>query len=264
MLTLAGRVGNKFLSILHDTSKVIDLLYLSLGDFFISIRRWHGNRLIFQVLQKQVLFTGVDALPIISIISLLLGAIVITQSTTQLPMIGGENFIGNVIVLVIIRELGPLVTAMVVIARSGSAIATELGIMSINKEIEALEAMGISITRFLIFPRIIGFLIAILCLSVYFDIMAILGGFIISKIQLVTPFDVYIYRISLALSPSDVGISLMKCAVFGVIIAILSSYHGLRVKYCSTEVPQATTRAIVSSIVVCFLFNSAVTIIFYI
>ncbi len=262
MLSLAEWTGKKVINLIQFIYGVYKLSYAS----FIELFKWNekGNKVVFQLLLKQILFTGIDALPMISIISLLLGTIVITQSTTQLPIIGGENFIGNIIVLVIIRELGPLITAIVIIGRSGSAIGTELGIMRINQEIEALRAMGIRITRILVVPRILGCVIATLCLTIFFDLSAILGGYIISSIQLTTPFNLYFYRIILSLQYSDIYISLMKSAAFGVIIAILSCYHGLNVKQYTTEVPQATTKAVISSIVACFLFSSGLTMMFYI
>lgn len=261
MLGLTEYTGKKFIDLIQFIYGVCKLSYSS----FIEIFKWKqkGNKIVFQLLLRQILFTGIDALPMISIISLLLGTIVIIQSTTQLPVIGGEDFIGNIIVLVIIRELGPLITAIVIIGRSGSAIGTELGMMCINQEIEALKAMGIEITRILVLPRILGCVIATLCLTIYFDLSAILGGYIISRIQLTTPFNFYLYRIVLSLQYSDIFISLMKSVAFGVIIAILSCFHGLGIKQYSTEVPQATTKAVISSIVVCFLFSSAMTMVFY-
>lgn len=262
MLSLAEWTGKFFLNLFQYYYEVCQLSYAAFKELF----TWNqpGNRVTYQLILKQILFTGIDALPMISVISLLLGTIVITQSTTQLPIIGGENFIGKVIVLVIIRELGPLITAIVVIGRSGSAIATELGIMCINQEIEAIEVMGIKTTRFLVLPRILGCVFATLCLTIYFDLLAILGGYIISKIQLTTSFNLYLNRIILSLQFSDIYISVIKCVAFGIIIAALSCYHGLKVKRYSTEVPQATTKAVISSIVVCFFFSSAVTMLFYI
>lgn len=262
MFRLAEFTGNKVLDLIQFFYEVFRLSFEALTELF----KWNrtGNRVAFNLLLRQILFTGIDALPMISVISLLLGTIVIIQSTTQLPIIGGENFVGSVIVMVIIGELGPLITAIVVIGRSGSAIATEFGLMCINREIEALEVMGINKTRILVLPRLLGCIIATICLTIYFDLMAILGGYIISRIQLTTPFDLYIHKIILSLEFSDIYVSLVKSAIFGIIIAILSSYHGLRVKRFVTEVPQATTKAVISSIVICLLFSTTLTMMLYI
>ncbi len=261
MLLISKWIGKKTLGLLWSVYGICELSYVSLKESL----SWNkqGNRVFFPLFFRQVLFTGVDALPIISLISLLLGTIVITQSTTQLPALGGEDFIGKVIVVVIIRELGPLLTAIVVIGRSCSAISAELGLMRINQEVEALEMMGINMVRFLVLPRIFGCLISILCLTLYFDVMAILGGYIISKIQLVTPFDLYIQRVAQSLQFSDIFISLVKCSLFGITIAVIGVYNGLGVKQYMAEVPQAITKGVISSMVVCFLFNSVITIIFY-
>ena len=261
MFGFAELTGNKVLNLIQFFYEIYHLSSEALIELF----KWNrtGNNVTFNLLLRQILFTGIDAAPMISLISLLLGTIVIIQSTTQLPIIGGESFVGSVIVLVIIRELGPLITAIVVIGRSGSAIATELGLMSINREIEALEVMGMSKTRILVLPRLLGCIIATICLTIYFDLVAILGGYIISRIQLTTPFNFYIHKIISSLEFSDISISITKSTIFGIIIAILSSYHGLRVKRYAAEVPQGTTKAVISSIVICFLFSSALTMMFY-
>jgi len=262
MFRFAELTGSKVLNLIQLFYELYRLSFDALTELF----KWNrtGNSVTLNLLLRQILFTGIDALPMISVISLLLGTIVIIQSTTQLPIIGAENFVGSVIVLVIIRELGPLITAIVVVGRSGSAITTELGLMRINREIEALEIMGINKTRLLVLPRLLGCIIATICLTIYFDLMAILGGYIISRIQLTTPFNLYMHKIILSLEFSDIYVSLIKSAIFGIIIAILSSYHGMRVKRYATEVPQATTKAVISSIVICFLFSSALTMMFYI
>lgn len=261
MFSLFEWTGNKALCLIRYIVNVGKLTFGACAELMSWNRK--GRKVISQVLLRQIVFTGVDAIPMISVISLLLGTIVITQAFTQLPVYGGESYIGNVIVSVIIRELGPLITAIVVIGRSGSAIATELGLMGINHEVEALEAMGISKIRVIVLPRVLGSVIAIICLTVYFDLLAILGGFIISSIQLTTPFYLYLHRIFLALQVSDIVLTLIKSAMFGFVIAILSSYHGLKVKQYILEVPQATTKAVISSLVVCFFFSSALTMIFY-
>ena len=261
MFTIAEWAGKK---VLYLNQSICEICRISFGVFK-ELIKWNrrGNRVTRQLLLRQILFTGIDAFPMISLLSLLLGTIVVTQSTAQLPIIGGENFLGTVIVLVIIRELGPLITAIVVIGRSGAAIAAELGLMRINHETEALEVMGINITRVLVLPRLLGCIVATVCLTIYFDLLAILGGYAISRIQLTTSFNLFLHRIILSLQFSDLYVSLMKSAIFGIIIAILSSYHGLKVKRYATEVPQATTKAVISSIVVCFFFNSALTMVFY-
>lgn len=261
MLAIAEWTGKRFFDVTRNIFEIVDLFCVSLKE----LCTWNrcGKRVLSNLLFRQILFTGVDALPIISIISILLGAIVVTQSTTQLPLLGGEEFIGKVITVVIIRELGPLLTAIIVIGRSCSAIATELGIMRINQEVEALEMMGISVTRLLVLPRVLGCLISMLFLTIYFDVMAILGGFAISNIQMAIPMELYLHRIALSLNFNDIFVFLLKSVSFGIIIAVVSVYNGLKVKHFATEVPQATTKAVISSVVACFLYNSALTIIFY-
>jgi phospholipid/cholesterol/gamma-HCH transport system permease protein len=212
-----------------------------------------GRREAFRVITRQILFTGVDALPVMSVISLLLGIIVITQAGTQLPLVGAENLIGSIIVVVVIRELGPLLTAFIVIGRSGTAITTELGNMRVAQEVTALELMGIPVTRFIIMPRVVGMILAMVCLTFYFDLVAVLGGFFIAKIELTIPFVAFADSIIKTLSSVDVLVTAFKSALFGTIIASIGCYHGMAVGASPTEVPQQTTKAMINSVTVCLL-----------
>lgn len=261
MFSIAEYTGKKMVRLSRDVSGIIALGAAVTKEALPWNRK--GERVLFPLFLRQVLFTGVDALPIVTLISLLLGAVVIIQSTTQLPLFGAEEFIGKVIVVAIIRELGPLITAMVVIGRSCSAIAAELGLMRIHEEIEALESMGINPIRILVLPRVLGCLVSFLCLTVYFDVMAIMGGYVVSRAQLVTPLDLYLHRITAALELSDILVSQGKCVLFGLIISLLAIYNGWKVRRYATEVPQATTRAVMGAMLICFFINGLLTTVFY-
>lgn len=261
-MSLLELIGKKIISFFRYIIDLLILLYQSFKVLFVE--RKTGKRETFKVILNQIIFTGVDALLIVSRISLLLGIVVTVLIVTQLSKVGISEFMGKILIIVIIRELGPLITAFVVTGRSGSAIATELGSMKVSQEIEALEVMGINPLKFIVAPRVIGSLIATVCLSIYFNILAIIGGFIGTRLKLKMSFYLYLQRISEEIAFYDIFISLLKSMVFGITISLISCYHGLGVKHSSTEVPQATTLAIVNSITFCFAFNTLTTVLFVI
>jgi len=226
-------------------------------------KRPKGQRASLRVLFKQVLFTGYDALAVVAFIALAIGAIAIIQSLNYLPLFGAEGFIGDVIVTVIIRELGPIITAFFVIGRSGTAITTEIGNMVVHHEVEALESMGVDPVRYLVLPRLFGFAAALVSLNVYFDIFAILGGFLVAKFVVVTSLANFLTQVLQTLLLSDVLISLLKGMIFGTLIALISTFRGFSVKISMTEVPQQTTKAVLNAISALFLADGIVTVIYY-
>jgi phospholipid/cholesterol/gamma-HCH transport system permease protein len=237
------------------------LVYLSLRDMVAA--RGKGQGEAFRVIARQILFTGVDALPVISGIALMLGIIVITQAGTQLPKFGAGNMVGNIIVVVVIRELGPLLTAFIIVGRSGTAITTELGNMRVSREVVALELMGIRVIRFIVMPRMVGMVLSLICLTLYFDLVAVLGGFFVAKIVLTVPFEAFADGLSRSLSFVDVLVTLTKGVVFGGTVATICSYHGLSVQSSYTEVPQQTTRAMINSVTICLALDILITVIAY-
>ncbi len=237
------------------------LAYLSFRELFHL--RGPSRKETFRVIYRQILFTGLDALPLLGRIALMIGLTVIVQAVTLLPQVGGEEMLGRVMVLVIVRELGPLLTAIVVVGRSGSAIATELGNMRVAQETDALIVMGISPIRLIILPRLVGVVLSVVCVTLYFDVIAIIGGFIIAGLKLTIPFKVFIGNILSALTFTDLFIFLIKSPLFGIIIASVCCYHGLSVRRSLTEVPQQTTKAIVNSIALSLFLNMIITTLVY-
>ena len=215
------------------------------------------------VLFKQVFFTGVQALPVIALVALALGAIAIVQSLTQLPRFGGEAFIGKILITVIVRELGPILTGFIVIGRSGTAITTEIGNMVVQHEIEALESMGIDPIRYLVIPRVFGVTASLVALNIYFDIFALVGGFLVSKMVLFTSFTVFLREIVSSMVISDVIVSLLKGFIFGILISGVCTFRGFSVRISSTEVPQMASKAVVGSITALFIADGIITFIYY-
>jgi phospholipid/cholesterol/gamma-HCH transport system permease protein len=222
-----------------------------------------GLRTIFSVISSQIYFTGFQALPLISVLALACGGIVILQSSANLNMFGGQGMLGNLLVVIIVRELGPLMTALVVIARSGTAVASEVGNMRANREIEALESMGINPLSFIVFPRLVGGVISVVCLAFYFTVIALIGGFLLTKLIQDLPMSFYLDSLANAIAFEDVWLFLLKNIFSGMIIFVVSCYQGLSVQRSPTEVPVVTTQAVVNSIIYVVVFNLTVTSLFY-
>lgn len=255
------QLGARLVGWFRYTWQVWLMIYLSVRATVTD--QSQGLRTIFGVVSSQIYFTGFQALPLITVLALATGGIIILQSSLQLSLIGGASMLGNLLIVVIIREVGPLLTALIVIARSGTAVASEIGNMRVNREIEALESMGINPLSYIVFPRIVGGVISVLCLAFYFNTVALMGGFLVTKLIHNMPFKFYVSSLAGALEVTDVGLFFLKNSFSGLIIFVVACYQGLLVKQSSHEVPQVTTKAVVDAIIYCVGFNLSITTFFY-
>jgi phospholipid/cholesterol/gamma-HCH transport system permease protein len=238
------------------------LLYLAFRELIAE--RGKGFSLVFEITLRQVYFTGVQALKVLVLISLTLGTVIIIQSWTKLSFLGGGvEFLVPILILVMFRELGPLLTAIIVIGRSGTAIAAELANMVVAHELEAIQVMGINPVYFLVTPRIIGVTLAVIALTIFFIAVGLLGGLGISKLILPITFPAFLQELQTSLEVNDLLIAFLKSLVFGLLISLICTYYGLRVGYSSIEVPQAATRGVVSAMLLCFATNALITVLFY-
>jgi len=238
------------------------LLYMAFRELITERKK--GFSLVLEITLRQVYFTAVQALKVVAVISLALGTVIIVQIGTQLSFLGGGiEFIVPILVLVLFREVGPLLTAIIVIGRSGTAIATELGNIVIAHELEAIEVMGINPVYFIVTPRIIGVTVAVICLTIIFTTVGLLGGFWVSKLILPITFPAFLRELEIVLTPYDLLFAFLKSLFFGLLIALTCTYYGLTVRYSLIEVPQAATRGVVSAMLFCFATNALLTILFY-
>ena len=199
----------------------------------------------------------------VTVLALAAGGVAILQSSAQLSFLGGTEMLGSLLVVTIVRELGPLVTALIVIARSGAAVASEIGNMRVNREIEALEVMGINPLSYIVFPRIVGGMISVLCLAYYFNLISLIGGFFVSSAIHDLPFSFYFESLANAFVAEDVILFFVKNGFSGLMIFSIACTQGLSVALSSHEVPQVTTKAVVHSIVAVTGFNVLVSVVFY-
>ncbi len=211
----------------------------------------------------QIRFTGLDALWLIVGTALLLGAVTLIQAFSQLSGLGAENYIGVLMVLIILRELGPLLTAVLIIGRSSTAIAAELGSMQLNGEVDALAAHGINPYQYLLLPRWLGVLVSLFALVVCFDAAALAGGFLVAKLKYAVTFGFYMDSVRQTLSNRDFVATLLKVLLFSGAISFQACHFGLRIRRSQTEIPQAVTKTVVSALVAVFALDGLIAALFY-
>ena len=254
-------LGRIFTTNFGYTLRVLLMCYLAFRSLVQD--KSQSSRTILSVVLMQIYFTGWQAMPLITILSLASGTMIIFQSLANLNLLGGSQMMGGLLIAIIVREVAPLMTALLVVARSGTAVASEIGNMRANREIHALESMGINPISFIVLPRLLGGVISVVSLAIYFVLISLLGGFAIVKLLQNISFQFYIESISGAVASEDVGLFLLKNSFSGIIIFAIACDQGLSVQQSPTEVPVVTTRAVVKSIIYVIVFNLSVSVLFY-
>jgi phospholipid/cholesterol/gamma-HCH transport system permease protein len=224
-----------------------------------------GRAFIARAVVQQVRFTAVQALPLIATLGFLVGATVILQAYSQAARFGmTADMPARILVLVVIRELGPLITALVILGRSGTAVATELGTNSVLGEIEALEAQGSDVVQLFVLPRLIGITLAAVILTIYFDVIAFGSGLLAARAFASVPLAEAAASLRFILLGSDLLVTVTKAAVLGAGIALICCYKGLSVPpHAPTVVPQAVTAAVVAALVFIFGLSTLASVLAY-
>ncbi len=208
----------------------------------------HPTRFPFKALVHQMELVGVTALPIIGLMSFLIGIVIAQQGAVQLEQFGAEALTVNLVGRITLRELGVLMTAIMVAGRSGSAFAAQLGTMKLTEEIDAMRTIGISPIEVLVIPRIMAATFMMVLLGFYSSVVAIVGGAVVGDLTLGIPFWTFLSRIQEVVPEHDLWVGLIKAPVFGLIVALAGCYNGLQVRGNSEEVGRRTTMAVVSAI----------------
>ena len=206
---------------------------------------------------------GVDAFPVVSFVGFLTGLIIAFEAAQPLKLLGAEAFVADTIGIIVLRELGPLMTAIVVAGRSGPALAAELGMMKVNEELNALETMGLDPIRFLVVQRVVAVTLLSPVLTAYAMAVGVLGGVIV-MVTLGFPVAVTWNQLQGAVGAHDVLVGISKGVVFGALISGLSCLRGLQARLGPTAVGEATTRAVVSSILAVFVADGLFAVLTYI
>jgi len=219
-------------------------------------------RVVNEVSLRQVFFTGVQGLPAVTTTALVLGATIILQTRVIAPGVTGE-LLGKVLTAVVLRELAPLVTAIIVASRSGTAIATELGNMRASLEVQGLSSLGIDPGHYVVQPRLIATIVSVLVLTVYFNVMAVAGSSLTAAV-LGGPDPAAIrFGVRATLGWGDLMLYFVKGGGNGIIVGWLCCHFGLQVQSSTTEVPMMSGRAVIRSILGCVLYSFAITLGYY-
>jgi phospholipid/cholesterol/gamma-HCH transport system permease protein len=212
-----------------------------------------------RLLLRQCAAIGVGSIPVVLITALFTGMVLALQSANAFARFGAENLIGTVVSLSMVRELGPVLTGVMVAGRSGSAMAAELANMRITEQIDALLTMATDPIRFLVLPRFLAAVIMMPCLVLFADLIGIVSGWIVAVRLLGNNPALYEHSALQYLTMGDLTLSLVKAAAFGAILAAVSCYHGFYVKGGAREVGVAVTRSVVISVIGILFFNYVLT-----
>lgn len=205
---------------------------------------------------------GVNALPIVALISFLMGLIMAFQSAVPMRQFGVEIFVADLVALSMLRELGPLMTAIILAGRSGSAFAAEIGTMKVNEEIDALTTMGLDPVRFLVVTRVIAAVAMMPLLTIFSNLMGLVGGSVV-LLSMDYPLVTYVQEVLGAVQLKDLFSGMAKAVVFGVLVAGIGCLRGLQTKTGASAVGLSTTSAVVSGIVLIVLADGVFSVVFY-
>lgn len=208
----------------------------------------HPVRIRWRPILYNIRSAGFDALPIVGLLSFLLGIVVAYQGADQLRQYGANIFVVDLVGLSMLREFAPLITAIIVAGRSGSAYAAQIGTMSVTEEIDAMRTLGIAPLEMLVLPKILALLIALPLLTVFADALGVLGGMIMARTQLGVGFVEFLDRFVKAINVTAYLIGVMKAPVFAFIIAVVGCFQGFRTQGGADSVGRQTTRSVVQSI----------------
>jgi len=257
MERLVGYIGRKtlksinyFLNLFAFTYKILRLIFK---------RPTPGKLLVKKIIFEQIYFTAVEALPIIIPVALIIGSMILVQ----FAKISGQYDLGKITILLIVREFGPIITALLVILRSATAVIIEISHMNVLNEINAMEMCGIDPIQIVCLPRLIGITSAILSLFIIFDIVSIMGGYAIVWGMTDIPMGNFTGQIVKALTPSDITVGIVKAICFGVTISVVSLYHGFKTKKRITNIPVSISKGTMACFFYCLLINIFISVLFY-
>ena len=260
-MNIVEKTGGVILGTISQTAEVIKLLADTL--YWLAFGPLRNKFVKSDSIFAQMVFAGVGSLVIALFVSFFTGIVIAMQSAYQLARFGANIYVAPMVSVGIARELGPVLTALVVAGRVGAAITAELGTMKVTEQIEALDTMALDPVRFLVVPRFLALIIMLPCLTVFSDLMGIFGGFLVGVFNLhLDPYRYLTFSFKF-LEWKDVLTGLIKSFVFGIVISMVGCYMGLKTKGGAEGVGKATTLSVVTSFVLIILFDCILTGLFY-
>jgi phospholipid/cholesterol/gamma-HCH transport system permease protein len=222
----------------------------------------HPRRLRWRPILHNVQTAGFDALPITGLLSFLMGIVIAYQGADQLQRFGANIFVVDLVALAMLRELSPLLTAIIIAGRSGSAYTAQIGTMKVTEEIDALRTIGVGAQELLVLPKVVALVIVMPLLTVYTDVTGVLGGMVMASTKLGVGFDVFFDRLDEAIQPSSYWTGLAKAPVFAIIVALVGCYRGFQVGGSADSVGAQTTLSVVQSIFLVIVTDALFSIVF--
>lgn len=222
----------------------------------------HPARIRWRPILHNIGSAGFDALPIVGLLSFLMGIVIAYQTSDQLRQFGANIFVADLVGLSMLREFAPLMTAIIVAGRSGSAYAAQIGTMSVSDEIDAMRTIGIMPIDMLVLPKIVGLMIALPLLTVFADVLGVFGGMIMARAQLGIGFEDFLERFSKAVSVTTYMTGIGKAPVFAAIIVVVGCFQGLRTRGGADSVGRQTTRAVVQAIFLVVVADAVFSVVF--
>jgi phospholipid/cholesterol/gamma-HCH transport system permease protein len=228
--------------------------------FTASVRhpaRWRGRPILFNIRSA-----GFDALPLVGVLSFLLGVVIAYQGADQLRQYGANIFVADLVGVSMLREFAPLMTAIIIAGRSGSAYAAQIGTMAVTEEIDALRTLGIAPLELLVLPKLIALVIALPLLTVFADVLGVLGGMLMARAQLGVGLPEFLDRFVKAVSVTTYFVGLAKAPVFAAIIALVGCFQGLRTRGGADSVGRQTTLSVVQAIFLVIVVDAGFSVAF--
>jgi phospholipid/cholesterol/gamma-HCH transport system permease protein len=257
---LLVQLGRSAEDMAHDAVEILTFIGRSASSTLRAVFR--PRYLSLAAISRQVCETGIDALPIIGLMAVMIAVVIGYQGVAQLRPYGGEEFTVNLVAVSVLREMGVLITAIMVAGRSGSAFTAEIGVMRAREEIDALRVMGLDPMEMLVVPRILALAITLPLLTFFADVMGIAGGAGIAHFQLGISPTQYLLRVHQAADVRDLAVGLIKAPVFAAIIAVIGCMHGMRVSGSAESVGRETTKSVVKSIFLVIVLDAFFSIFF--
>jgi phospholipid/cholesterol/gamma-HCH transport system permease protein len=258
LLDPVGRVGVSAQERAKTLLGMIRLAYAAVKSIVLERRR--GQRQVIGNILSQIYFTAVQPLPFFALTGLIFGFVMLVECDQVLRAYTLGAYVPPLVTTGLIREVAPLVIAMVLVGRSGPAIATELGYMSLNKEVDALSLSGVNVDYFLVVPRIVGVTIATVLLLVFFSAVGLAGGFVLGRSLDLVSKTLLWDSLAEAITVRTIVLAVVKAAIFGAFTATANCYHGLHVGDSFTEIPKANARGAQLSLVLCFVANGVISV----
>ncbi len=258
---LLERLGRSTVHVLKQGYGMLGYLGRVTVEWAEAIYSPRGNLRV-PALIHQVEEIGINALPIVGLLAFLIGIVLAYQGADQLRRFGAEIFTINLLGVGVLRELGGLVTAIIIAGRSGSAFTAQIGTMKVNEEIDAMQTIGINTVDALVLPRILGLIIALPFLTIYADVMAMVGGAVMCYFDLGITFPVFMRQLHEAISMNTFLVGVIKAPVFALIIGLVGCYEGLQVERNADSVGRLTTRSVVEAIFLIIVLDAGFSILF--